>query len=122
MSLLASPAMRISRFGSLFLAVGAIAGAAAGIGLIIGFEPASLPPALLNIAAYKLTFLGAFGLLAAGAVLIRYARREESRDAAASIIEKQRAELTEGPAAPFAMGDSGKSSPERSPIERDRQK
>jgi hypothetical protein len=114
--------MRISRFGSLLLATGALVGVAAGVGLLLGFEPASLPPAMLNIAAYKLTFLGAFGLLAAGAVLIRYSRREESRDAAASLGEKPRAELTEGKAAPFAMGDSGKPPRERTLIERERQK
>ena len=122
MSHLAIEAMRTARFGSLLLAAGALVGAAAGIGLIFGFEPASLPPALLNIAAYKLTFLGAFGLLAAGAVIIRYSRREEIRRAADSMNETQPAELTEGEAAPYTTVDPGKSSRARSPILRDREK
>ena len=112
--------MRTSRFGSLLLGAGVLVGVAASIGLLLGFEPASLPPALLNIAAYKLTFLGAFGLLAAGAVVIRYSRREEMRDSAEPTREK-RAELSEGEAAPFTIGDSGGFSPERSPVERDGQ-
>lgn len=106
--------MRAARFGSLFLAAGALVGAAAGIGLIFGFQPASLPPALLNIAAYKLTFIGAFGLLAAGAVMIRYGRREEMRNAAESLSQKKRAELPEGEPAPFTIGDSARSS--RAPL------
>ena len=69
-----------SRIGNLFLGLGVLVGGAAGVGMLAGFEPSSLPPALLDIAAYKLTFVGAFGLLAAGAVMRRYARREESRN------------------------------------------
>lgn len=59
------------------LTLGVLVGVSAGVGLLVGFEPARLPAALLNIAAYKLTFIAAFGLLAGGAVLGRYARRLE---------------------------------------------
>lgn len=62
--------------GSLLLGLGLFVGVAAGIGLLLGFEPARLPAALLNIAAYKLTFVAAGGLLGAGAILVRYARRD----------------------------------------------
>jgi hypothetical protein len=120
MSLLASRAMRNSRFGSLLLALGAIVGAAAGIGLIFGFKPASLPPALLNIAAYKLTFVGAFGLLAAGAVMIRYGRREEMRDTPESRNERTRAELPEGESSLFTTDDDTRPSPASSPVTRKR--
>ena len=48
------------------------------MGLLIGFEPARLPAALLNLAAYKLTLLTSLGLLAAGAVLAHHARRVET--------------------------------------------
>ena len=113
--------MRISRFGSLFLAAGAVVGAAAGIGLLFGFEPASLPPALLNIAAYKLTFIGAFGLLAAGAVMIRYGKREELRDSADSIDKQEPAQLREGQARPFGVDDSERASRESSRIKQSRQ-
>lgn len=71
--------MAISRAGTLLLTLGVVVGVAASIGLILGFEPSRLPPALLNIAAYKLTFLAAGGLLAAGAIVSRYARRESLR-------------------------------------------
>lgn len=66
---------------ALLLTIGVVVGVGAGVGLLVGFEPARLPAALLNIAAYKLTFLAAFGLLAAGAVLARYARRLEPESA-----------------------------------------
>ncbi len=46
------------------------------VGLVAGFEPSKLPPALLNIAVYKLTFGAAAGLLAAGGL---QATRESTR-------------------------------------------
>ena len=70
--------MRADRIGPLLLVLGLVVGAAAGFGLLIGFEPAQLPRALLNIAAYKLTFLAAGGLMSAGALLLRYGRRHAS--------------------------------------------
>lgn len=71
--------MRAARLSTLLLSLGAIVGAAAGVGLLVGFEPSRLPPALLDLAAYKLTFIAAFALLAAGAALGRYARRARPR-------------------------------------------
>src|SRR5262245_9454686 len=83
----AGATLRATRTGRPFLGAGLVVGVAAGIGLLVGFEPARLPPALLNIAVYKLTFVAAVGLLAAGATLLRYGRREEVRDAMASSRE-----------------------------------
>jgi xylose isomerase len=74
--------MRAARIGPFLLALGLIVGVAAGVGLLLGFEPAQLPRELLNIAAYKLTFLAAGGLLAAGALAVRYERRQRSTKAA----------------------------------------
>ena len=71
--------MRTSRFADLLLLIGAAVGVAAIIGLVIGFEPAKLPDALVNIAVYKLTFVAAGGLLTAGAIVRRYVRRSEDR-------------------------------------------
>lgn len=68
--------MKMSRFGQLLLVIGGAVGATAVVGLVIGFEPAKLPPALLNIAVYKLTFAAAAGLLAAGAIVHRYSKRD----------------------------------------------
>lgn len=70
--------MRRGRFGGFLLATGAAVGAAAVVGLMLGFEPSRLPPALLDIAAYKLAFLAAGGLLAAGAIIRRRANRGEA--------------------------------------------
>jgi hypothetical protein len=80
--------MRGERAGGLLLTLGLVVGAAAGIGLLLGFEPAQLPRELLNIAAYKLTFLAAGGLLAGGALLLRYGRRERpARDRGLGVEE-----------------------------------
>jgi gentisate 1,2-dioxygenase len=67
--------MQTRHLGTALLTLGALVGVAAGVGLVAGFEPATLPAALLNVAAYKLTLLAAFALLAAGAVAARHARR-----------------------------------------------
>lgn len=69
--------MRAARLGSVLLALGLLVGLVGSVGLLLGFEPARLPPALLNIAAYKLVFLTAIGLLAVGAIVRRAARRLE---------------------------------------------
>jgi hypothetical protein len=52
--------MRVGRLGTFLLTLGVLVGVVAGIGLLVGFEPARLPAALLNVAAYKLTLLAAF--------------------------------------------------------------
>jgi hypothetical protein len=52
-----------------------LVGVAASVGLLTGFEPARLPPAMLNIAVYKLVFISALAILAVGAVVLRHARR-----------------------------------------------
>jgi len=70
--------MRTSRFGQLLLVTGGTVGVAAVVGLVVGFEPAKLPAALLNIAVYKLTFAAAAALLAAGAIVRRYGQRTDS--------------------------------------------
>ena len=76
--------MRPSRFGQLLLVIGGVVGVAAVIGLVVGFEPAELPASLVNIAVYKLTFAAAAGLLAAGAIVRRYAGRTENTRTPAS--------------------------------------
>jgi hypothetical protein len=76
--------------GSLLLSLGLFVGVVAGIGLVVGFEPARLPASLLNIAAYKLAFVAAGGLLVAGAIVARYARRGAARDADRMLRAPQR--------------------------------
>ncbi len=86
------------RVGEVLLAIGAVVGVVAVLGLAVGFEPSTLPPALLNIAVYKLTFAAAAGLLAAGAVIRRYARRNEDAQRAGRLTAGSHALLGEGPA------------------------
>jgi hypothetical protein len=92
--------MRAARIGPILLALGLVVGVAAGVGLLVGFEPAQLPRELLNIAAYKLTFLAAAGLLAAGALVLRYERRQSSTNAVDSYRGHDAAALSEGAANP----------------------
>jgi hypothetical protein len=89
--------------GRVLLGVGLVVGIAAGVGLLVGFEPSRLPPALLNIAAYKLTALAAAGLLAAGAIVLRYARREAEGSAHRATRTEPRA-LGDGPADEIPVG------------------
>ncbi len=92
--------VRAPRIGEVLLAVGAVVGVAAVVGLVVGFEPSKLPPALLDIAVYKLIFVAAGGLLTAGAVVQRYTarrdNRERSRDSAESPTVDAPAMLREG--------------------------
>ena len=76
-----------SRFAKFLLGTGVVVGVVATVGLAVGFKPSALPPALLDIAAYKLTFIAAGVLLAGGAFLLRWERRKraaEARDVAAA--------------------------------------
>jgi hypothetical protein len=86
--------MRTGRFGGLLLGIGAAVGVAAVVGLVMGFEPARLPPALINIAVYKLTAAAAIALLAAGAIIRRYDKRQENESG------MRQSSLTESQAAP----------------------
>ncbi len=74
-----------SRVATFCFGLGLFVGGAASVGLLFGFEPSRLPPALLDIAAYKLAFIAALALLGVGAVVRRYelrARRAELEAAA----------------------------------------
>ena len=97
--------MKTARFGGLLLATGAAVGVAAVVGLVTGFEPSRLPAALIDIAVYKLTFAAAAGLLAAGAIVRRYSRRDaadiESRASAFPNVPPDAPRLPDAPAADF---------------------
>jgi hypothetical protein len=67
----------------LLTAVGAVVAVAAGVAMTLGWEP-RLSPFMLKVVFYKLTFLGAAGLIAAGAIIgRRYGRSSELESAAA---------------------------------------
>jgi hypothetical protein len=105
--------MKTGRFGGLLLAAGAAVGVAAVVGLVTGFEPSRLPAALIDIAVYKLTFAAAAGLLASGAIVRRYAKRNEQQ------IESHERPLSQGradaPRLPDAPARDFVAKPEESP-------
>jgi hypothetical protein len=72
--------MRSAWFGNVLLAAGVVAGVAAVLGLAVGFEPSKLPAALVDIAAYKLAFGAAAGLLVVGAWIRRSSKRSRQPD------------------------------------------
>jgi len=98
--------MKTERFGGLLLATGVAVGVAAVVGIVTGFEPSRLPPALLDIAVYKLTVAAAAGLLAAGAIVRRYAKRNghqvETDERPFSRGASDRPRLPDAPAPGFA--------------------
>jgi hypothetical protein len=98
--------MRTSRLGGVLLTTGALIGVAAVIGLVVGFEPARLPAALLNIAAYKLTFVAAAGLLAAGAIVVRHGNRDK-RERERSGTSSSHADDPSAAALPPNVGEAG---------------
>ena len=73
--------MKLRKLSTLFTITGVIVGSVAAIGYGFDLVP-SLPPAVLKLVIYKLTFIGALGLVVFGAVLGRVARTQEKLDAA----------------------------------------
>ncbi len=67
------------RVATVCLAIGGAVAVLGVIGLAVGFRPSALPAALLDIAAFKLVFIAAGGLVVAGAMLGRSARRAADR-------------------------------------------
>lgn len=67
--------MRRSTIAALLLGMGVAVGLAAAVALALGLEPPHLSPFLYRVVVYKLAFIAALGLIAAGAALRRWARR-----------------------------------------------
>ena len=83
-----------SKLSRLLLILGATIGIA-GVGVwAIDGRFLNVPDWIIHVAMVKLTFLGAAGLLAAGALLGRHAKRS-------ALEEKSRAALGEGTVEPF---------------------
>lgn len=61
------------------LMLGLLVGGAAGLALALGFRVDHLPPWMITVGMYKLAFIAAVGLFAAGAVLGRAAQKRLSR-------------------------------------------
>ncbi|MEO7999974.1 MAG: hypothetical protein ABI852_21155 [Gemmatimonadaceae bacterium] len=83
--------MRRSTLSSLLLISGVTVGVVATVALFAGFEPAPLSPTIVKIALYKLAFIGSGTLLIAGAVIGRWARRNQLIDAneSAALLQEQ---------------------------------
>lgn len=70
----------MKRLANALLVLGATIGIVGGIGLALGFRPSQLPAALLDISVYKLVFIAAGCVLAAGAAILRAERRRAERE------------------------------------------
>ena len=79
------------RTAQFFTAVGATIAVVAVGAYALGFRPSTLSPALLNLAVYKLVFITAGCLIAAGAAAGRAVRRRDADAFHATPVE-----LTEG--------------------------
>ena len=79
--------MRASAISKLLLVVGAVVGAAAGVALALGVRLDRLPSWMITVGMYKLVFIAAGGLLAAGAMLGRAARDKSRRRDASDVTQ-----------------------------------
>jgi hypothetical protein len=66
--------MRLSTVSRLVIILGVLVGGAAGLALVFGMGLDRIPPWMITIGLYKLTFIAAGGLLVVGAMLGRAAR------------------------------------------------
>lgn len=88
--------MSLRRIGSFFLCLGVVIGAVGAAALAVGFRPSQLPAALIDISVYKLTFIAAGVVLAAGALVRRSALRHEGADVSARGETRPPGALPEG--------------------------
>ena len=70
--------MKLRRLSSVFTTGGVIMGSAAVLGFALDLMP-SLPAPVLKLVIYKLTFIGALGLVFFGAIMGRLARNQEKQ-------------------------------------------
>ena len=73
--------MRRVQVANAFLYAGLVVGVIAAVALALDVVP-RLSPFMMKVVIFKLAFIGAAVLLVAGAILHRWARRDEGTDAA----------------------------------------
>ena len=73
--------MRFTTLSKALLILGALVGTVAGLAMALGLRLDQLPPWMITVGMFKLAFIAAGGLLVAGALLGRAARRSATRDA-----------------------------------------
>ena len=98
------------RIARVCLALGASVAVLGVLGVALGLRPSALPPALLDIAAFKLVFIAAGGLIIAGAMLGRAARGR--RDEQDSLLAPSPA----GQSLPSGAADVSSTAPEPVPV------
>lgn len=105
--------MSLRRIGSFFLGLGVVIGVVGAAALAVGFRPSQLPAALIDISVYKLTFIAAGVVLAAGALVRRSALRHEEADVRARGETRPPGALREG-----ARFEAPTERPEPEPVRR----
>ena len=69
--------MQLRRLSNFFTITGVVVGSIAILGYAFDLVPA-LPESVLKLVIYKLTFIGAIGLVVFGAIMGRLARKQDS--------------------------------------------
>jgi hypothetical protein len=108
--------MQLRKLGDGFLIGGVLVGALAAVGYVADIVP-DLPPAVLKLVIYKLTFIGGLGLVVFGAFL----RRIASRDAAGDLGPPSRPAMHDVDAGPAAAALREPSSLEEHQLRESRQ-
>jgi hypothetical protein len=75
------------RFANVCMTLGAVVAVLGVLGALFGVRPSEMPAAMMDLAAFKLVFIAAGGLIAGGAILGRAARRADKADAEAARVE-----------------------------------
>lgn len=73
--------MRAATVAKSLLVLGLLVGIATGLALALGFDVDRIPSWMVTVGMYKLAFIAAGGLLAAGALMGRATRERRFRDA-----------------------------------------
>ena len=70
--------MRATRMGTILRALGLVVGLTTAAALLLGFDTTRISPFLIKVAVFKLAFITALALLAAGAIIGRRAKARSS--------------------------------------------
>jgi vacuolar-type H+-ATPase subunit I/STV1 len=96
----------LRRFGDALLVLGLVVGLGSIVGYQLDIIP-TLPPALLKLVLYKLIFVGALGLLVAGAIIRRLTNPEARHQS--SLKENEPPALNSPPPAVAATRSTARS-------------
>ena len=94
--------MRFTTLSKALLILGALVGTLAGLAMVLGLRLDQLPPWMITVGMYKLTFMAAAGLFVAGALIGRAARRRATRPAELNEADRIQPQIPPGPWEPGA--------------------